>query len=229
MKILAVGDIHGRDAWKEIMGTPADHIVFVGDYVDPHRYIPDWGVVVNFKEIIKFKQQHPDRVTLLLGNHDIQYMYYPDHRCSGYRRDLQPIFGELYQQNHTLFKIAWQYENYLFTHAGVSQGWYSRHQATIQEFDAENLAATLNAIYRSTHQEILFEVNKVRGGDFPHGGPTWADKSETEHDFLPGYHQVVGHSRVPDFVRYGNTKSSITYIDVGDTQVKFYEVAILNE
>ena len=229
MDILAIGDVHGRDAWKEIEGTPADHIIFIGDYVDPHRYIPDADVILNFEEIIDFKRRNPDRVVLLLGNHDIQYMYYPDYQCSGHRADLQPILGDLYNKNADLFQIAWQYKKHLFTHAGISRSWFARHRSTIQHYEAEHLAATLNAIHQSKDQEILFEVGYTRGGDCPSGGPVWADKSETEYDFLAGYHQVVGHSRVPDFARYGNSNNSITYIDVQDTQVKFYEISIVNE
>ncbi len=226
MNILAIGDIHGRDAWKEIKDASADHIIFIGDYVDPHRYIPDERVVMNFREIIEFKKQNLHRVTLLLGNHDIQYLYYPNYQCSSHREDLQPILGDLYNENAELFQIACQHEKYLFTHAGISQGWCVRHRATILKFEAINLAATLNAIYESNKREILFEVGYTRGGDVPCGGPVWADKSETEYDFLDGYHQVVGHSRVRDFVRYGNDENSITYIDVQDTQVKFYEVSV---
>jgi hypothetical protein len=228
MDILAIGDVHGRDAWKDIEGTQADHIIFIGDYVDPHLYIPDAEVILNFEEIIDLKMQNPDRVSLLLGNHDIQYMYYPDHQCSGHRTDLQSILGDLYKKNTELFQIAWQCEGHLFTHAGVSRTWFTRHLATLAQYEQNSLAATLNAIHQSEDRKVLFEVGYSRGGKYPSGGPVWADKAETEHDFLAGYHQVVGHSRVPDFVRYGNTKSSITYIDVQDTQVKFYEVSILN-
>lgn len=229
MHIIAIGDVHGRDAWKTVQQRAADHIIFIGDYVDPHEPIPDADVIRNFEEIIEFKRSDPERVVLLLGNHDAHYLYYPNYLCSGYRADLQDTLGGMFRQNASLFQMAWQYRRHLFTHAGVSRGWYKRHRHIWHRYMQENMAATLNAVYRSEHREILFDTGYSRGGDVPYGGPVWADKSETVHDYLADYHQVVGHSRVQDIVCYGNKESSITYIDVQDTQVKFYEVSIVNE
>ena len=226
MHLIAIGDVHGRDAWKEIKGTKADQIIFIGDYVDPHQDIPDLEVIQNLKEIIAFQKSNPERVTLLLGNHDAQYLHYPLYQCSGHRADLQGTLGDLFQENKNLFKIGWQHEQYLFTHAGVSRGWYKRNLPIVSELKQENLAKTLNAIYDSEYRDILFEVSRKRGGWYPHGGPIWADRAETKADFLPNYHQVVGHSRVPDFERCGNENDSIIFIDVGDTRVRFYEVEI---
>jgi metallophosphoesterase superfamily enzyme len=74
MKLLAIGDIHGRDVWKDINFLAFDKVVFVGDYVD--SYIrSDWQVYQNLKEIIDLKKQNFDKVVLLLGNHDIHYSH----------------------------------------------------------------------------------------------------------------------------------------------------------
>ncbi len=226
MHLIAIGDVHGRDAWKEIEGTEADQIIFIGDYVDPHQDIPDLEVIQNLEEIIAFQKSQPERVTLLLGNHDAQYLHYPLYQCSGHRADLQGTLGGLFQENKDLFKIAWQQGRYLFTHAGVSQGWYKRHLSIFSEMKKEELAETLNAIDNGKYRDILFEVGRKRGGWQAYGGPIWADQAETKADFLPNYHQVVGHSRVSDFERYGDANSSITFIDVGDTRVRFYECEI---
>ncbi|HEV7348306.1 metallophosphoesterase [Telluribacter sp.] len=227
MHLLAIGDIHGRDSWKEISGTKADHIVFVGDFVDARRDIEGPAIIRNFQDILYFKKTEPDRVTLLLGNHDIQYFYYPDYRCSGFQADLQPTYTELFTRNANLFQIAFQYQQYLFTHAGVSTKWYGYHQHLIEKYLAENrLGDALNAIHRSEERKILFEAGGGRGGMHPYGGPVWADKSETEADYLIGYHQVVGHSRVPQFIRNGDERSSITYIDVLTRRTEFYEIEL---
>ena len=51
IKILTIGDIHGKSVWNEIIPENYDKIIFVGDYVDsfydsditiinnPHQYI----------------------------------------------------------------------------------------------------------------------------------------------------------------------------------------------
>ena len=226
MHIIAIGDVHGRNAWKEIQHSKADHIVFIGDYVDPHRPIPDFEVLRNLEEIIAFKQSDPERITLLLGNHDAQYLHYPLYSCSGHQADSQGVLSALFLENEDLFQIAWQQGRYLFTHAGISQGWYARHLEILNDFEAKNLAAALNAIHDSEYRDILFEVGTSRGGWHRYSGPIWADKSETRHDYLADFHQVVGHSRVKDFENYGDETSSITYIDVGDTRVRFYELRL---
>lgn len=222
MQITAIGDVHGRNAWKNIRYSPADHIVFIGDYVDPHRPIPDYEVLLNFEEIIDFKKSDPERITLLLGNHDAQYLHYPLYSCSGHRADLQEILGNLFRKNEDLFQIAWQHNRHVFTHAGVSQGWYDSHQSTLNSFVGNSLAERLNEVHKSAFRAILFEVGQARGGGYAYGGPIWADQTETQFDSLADFYQVVGHSRVRDFEYYGDDTTSITYIDVGDTRVRFF-------
>ena len=40
MKHVIIGDLHGKDVWKEININCYDRVVFVGDYVD-HWTLPD--------------------------------------------------------------------------------------------------------------------------------------------------------------------------------------------
>ena len=83
--ITIIPDLHGRTFWKKAMKAPeSSHVVFLGDYLDPYRPsifdvypttkeeddLSPEAVIENFKEILEFKKSAPDRVTLLLGNHD---------------------------------------------------------------------------------------------------------------------------------------------------------------
>ena len=34
MKIISIGDLHGKDVWKQIDPANYDKIIFVGDYTD---------------------------------------------------------------------------------------------------------------------------------------------------------------------------------------------------
>ena len=79
-KILFIGDVHGRDGWIDIANEALRnfrHVVFLGDYVDSFHLRP---VIIkhNLEAIIGFKIQNPDKVTLLLGNHDWAYIYDSD-------------------------------------------------------------------------------------------------------------------------------------------------------
>ena len=51
-KLVAIGDIHGRDIWKQIVDQEQpDTVVFVGDYFDSFD-IPGKAQIDNFKNII---------------------------------------------------------------------------------------------------------------------------------------------------------------------------------
>jgi hypothetical protein len=227
-KFIAIGDIHGRDIWKSIDPDHYEKIIFVGDYVDGP--LSDNEVVKNLQDIIDFKINFNDKVILLIGNHDLQYFLWDvfnPYECSGFRRHLQPLLTEIFRINSELFQIAYQIDNFLFTHAGVSIGWYNYCREIIEEyenkFETKSLADTLNVIFKSKNTKILHLVSTIRGGIYEFGGITWADKSETYYYPLPGYHQIVGHSRVQyidTVIKDDATK--ITYIDVLSNREDYY-------
>ena len=76
MRYITIGDIHGRDDWQAINIRNYDKIIFIGDYVDSFEK-SDFAILENLKKIISLKKRHPDKVVLLLGNHDVQYLHYP--------------------------------------------------------------------------------------------------------------------------------------------------------
>ncbi len=228
-KIITVSDIHGQDTWKQLDPTPADKIIFIGDYVDSYT-APNQTIYQNLTEIIALKQQYPHKVELLLGNHDIQYLYFPDFGCSGFRPEAQPDLTALFRKHRKLFTIAWQLDNYLFTHAGLTGrwwGWVNKNSATFRQWANLPLAEQLNNLNETSERWKLFTVGKVRGG-FQFGGPLWADDSETLLDPLPGYHQLVGHTPQPDFrhVPIPGGGGSFTYVDVLQTRPAFYELTV---
>ena len=76
MKIVALGDTHGRDMWKTIVKIEEDFdkLLFIGDYFDTRDDIDASTQIQNFKEILEFKKENPDKVILLIGNHDFHYL-----------------------------------------------------------------------------------------------------------------------------------------------------------
>ena len=36
MKIIAIGDLHGKDCWKEFLNQDFDEAIFLGDYFDSY-------------------------------------------------------------------------------------------------------------------------------------------------------------------------------------------------
>src|SRR5690606_31273954 len=118
-KLIAIGDLHGRSVWQKIPFDHYDIIVFLGDYVDSVQF-SEKEILDNFKAVIALKKSLPNKVILLLGNHDIQYLHYPKYPCSGFNPIMQKTLTEIYIQNKNLFQVAYQMKSHLFSHAGIS-------------------------------------------------------------------------------------------------------------
>ena len=133
MRILSLGDVHGRDRWMfHTHGSPYDFnlwkttvengvpgdcdfwddhpymeydkIIFVGDYADSHD-LKNETILENLRNIVFFKKAVPNRVELLIGNHDIQY-FIPNEICSGYRGEMEHDLKEIYTDKEAGFKLA---------------------------------------------------------------------------------------------------------------------------
>ena len=246
MTAFVVGDIHGEDWWKaEIFGAHElfeclkagdesmyknfkfliedwTKIVFVGDYVDSFN-VSNPDMVDNLKDIIFFARAYPEKVVLLLGNHDIQYIH-PKYQCSGFRPEAYFDLSELFRENKDLFKAAYLHGNNLISHAGVTQTFWGicEHQLIksreLYDYQDPNntIADHINFLYESNFGPIFY-AGYARGGSSYYPGIFWADKFELTRDPLEGYSQVVGHTHIknktivalPD----GN---SLIFIDAAD-------------
>lgn len=220
MKVLVIPDLHEKTIWKTRVGEKDwDRAVFIGDYVDSWTH-DDTVCINNLRDIIEFKKSDPENVILLLGNHELSYMD-TAYRCSGFQPSAYLMLHDVLTHEYKdLFQVAYQVDNCLFTHAGVTKKWYNYNKDIINNFPG-NLAEKLNNIQNSSKQPILHTVGKLRGGH-GFGGITWADKTEMMEGPLPGYHQIVGHTPVPEIQRLnkfmGSTYSdrSVTFTDCLD-------------
>ena len=208
MKTVSIGDLHGRDSWRKLKykGARPDKFIFMGDYCDSF-YLSNEEILDNLAEIINFKKENPELVELLLGNHDVAYMFFPDYWCEGFRADAQPDLNRIFNENRKLFIVAYQHKNYLWTHAGVSNEWLSEFKPLAEErgvWNAENLAETLNNANETSLRKKLFEVSAKRvkfGVQLGVGGIVWADKTETTADGLLCYHQII-HQQIRNFIAW---------------------------
>ena len=205
-KILIIPDVHGRTFWESALKSgDYEKIVFLGDYTDPYEMegITNREALMNFKSIIAFKQQDPEKVVLLLGNHDLHYYsgYYYE-LTGGVRYDpvsavvLQRIFAKY----HSFFQLAWETDwgnkHYLFSHAGVTQSWLKRNLELIRKPDARHLNRLLHS---NDGLESLAQVGKMRWGNYPSGSMVWADIVELlESKPLPDTYQIVSHTMQMD-------------------------------
>lgn len=179
------------------------------------------------EEIIDFKKKNNDKVILIIGNHDAHYLYDEISPCGRWDQINFLKYEKIYRHNKELFQYAYQIKNHLFTHAGVSNKWLDFFDGTLLSFglkdDNSNIGEILNKMGETKlSNKILNVAGIMRKGNAPYGGITWAHITETNRDYLKGFNQYVGHSKV----RYIHTEKtptipgSITYCDVLETPNK---------
>lgn len=220
-RILFIGDLHGSNKWQELQLEKYNKVIFLGDYCDSYVR-SNVEILDNLKKLIEFRKKIGPKVTLLWGNHEQHYLFgYPQYGCSGYRAEMYPDLHQLLHESRTWFQLAWQQNDLLATHAGVTTHWYN---TVFQEEFAEkcpeeskkdlSIADKLNLAFERRLASI-FMVGKLRGGYSRTGGPLWADSIEFgKFDLLPNIHQVVGHNPVDSITtrKWTNTES-ITFCD----------------
>jgi predicted phosphodiesterase len=231
MKILAIGDIHGRTIWKQIIADnpDADLFIFIGDYLDTHKDISIMKQLNNFNEILDFKKEFPDRVILLIGNHDEHYRNYALANAiqySGFNDYLSqfvmPIIESAIKDN--LIQLVYVADKTIFSHAGLTTTWMMDVGATLD---------TVNDVLQQQPEMISFRIKHLFGSS-PYGydvwqGPLWVRPYSLFKDIYmrDNYKQVVGHTQIDDII----TTGSIIKIDclengkylIIDTEKKEYE------
>jgi hypothetical protein len=198
-EILIVPDIHGRNFWEPALDYKGT-VIFLGDYTDPYPQegFTQENAYQGMLRIVDFKKQNPDRVTLLVGNHE---MHYYDRRYACGRFDyhyFQPYNAILAgKETAGLFQLCKQIGRYLFIHAGITKGWYDAHVGELAQLGS-TLEEQMNNLFIS-NIEAFYEASMYRGGDHSAGSPLWADVSEhfeEEEHFDDTIIQVIGHTQI---------------------------------
>jgi hypothetical protein len=206
MKTIVIGDIHGRDVWKKIVEHEnADRVIFIGDYFDSFN-IPHPDQMINFLDIIEYKKSSGKKVIMLIGNHDYHYMRGIDETYSGFNAGIKPAISILLEDNKKHLQMAYQTDDFLFTHAGVSSDFMDR--AFTDGWRVENIADDLNELFK--YKPLLFGFGKFRNPEFnidPYGddkeqSPIWIRPRslfKSNHDTLrKEIIQVVGHTGIKE-------------------------------
>lgn len=226
MNMIVIPDLHGRTFWKEAVsyveaGVPC---LFLGDYVDPYpsEGISDLDALKNLREVLAFANAHHDRVTLLLGNHDLSYLgdpwgqwtVYADRFCN----EWADVISELFNENVDLFSLCTYREVggklFLFSHAGMYPVWvdWCGLFDEVDKNDAHALASKVDELFREAlrsgerteFMDDLAMVGAIRGNGFA-GSMVWADIREYDNTTAP-FTQIFGHTaqRSPDGEGWGD-------------------------
>ncbi len=218
MKIIAIGDIHGKRVWKDIISkeSDADRIVFIGDYFDNYEMTTHHEQIENLKEILYLKQMYPDKYICLVGNHDISYIL--GEKISGYQNIGAIDIKEVIQIaiNNNLLQMCHIEEDYLFSHAGVTKTW-----CIDNEVDPTSLQESINDLLKYKPQSFRFYGIDPYGNDV-FQSPVWVRPESLLKDKIESYKQVVGHTRVKELVEF----RGVTFIDTLDTTKEYFKLEI---
>lgn len=203
-EILIIPDVHGRTMWREpLMNEDFKEIIFLGDYLDPypHEHITMGDAMAEFSDILKWARVMPDKITLLLGNHDAYYWWMMGEGCR-YDERYDALAFAAFRFNEDLFKLVHTVDicgkTFVFSHAGVMPEWL--HANNMDDVPYEDL----NALLKEPEMGILDQVSWYRGGDNRYPSLIWADMydfNESEH--RAGEYQIFGHtqSREPSIMQ----------------------------
>lgn len=213
MKIIAVGDIHGRDTWKRVLKDNEDFDVFVfmGDYFDNWPPMTVEKIMDTFREILAFKARHGDKVVLGIGNHDFQYMPMSGgtERYSGYNEMTQMQLDAMPEWWKTL-QPAYQYNDILFTHAGLTKAWALR--AGVNPVNPRGAAVQICDAFKEKPELFKFyDGDRSHCGEHTFQSPFWVRPDTLVTDPYPGLRMVVGHTHTDGV----DSKGPVTMIDTG--------------
>jgi hypothetical protein len=199
MKIIALGDTHGRIHWKNIVAkeTDADKIVFIGDYFDTHYDVSVDQQIQNFIDILNFKKENVDKVILLIGNHDFHYLKGAQETYSGYQKFKAIDINEVLEPAVSigLLQMCYVYEDFVFTHAGLTKTWCENNDINLSE-----LEDSVNRRFMSNIESFRFTY----GDNFSNSGndvtqpPIWVRIPSLLKNKLDGYRFVVGHTTIEE-------------------------------
>ena len=199
-KTIVIGDIHGRDIWKSIVAQEnPDRVIFIGDYFDSFN-IPGIDQIHNFKEIVEYKKTSGKEVILLVGNHDFHYMNVGE-TYSGFQPALKFDIGMVLKENMEHLQMAYSFDKFLCTHAGVSSAFMDRWFKNT--WNCDNLVEKLNETF--TYSPFIFRFN---GWD-PYGddvvqSPIWirtrslliSNRKRGKDSIKGRFIQIIGHTQV---------------------------------
>jgi hypothetical protein len=197
-KVIAVGDIHGRTIWKDIVTKELDSsnkFVFIGDYFDSKEDISSEDQIINFLEILELKRNNPDKVILLIGNHCFHYMGFVNEEYSGYQYGVANRINKILKQalDEGLLQMCYKHDVYVFTHAGVTKTW-----ADNSGVDINDLENSINTLFITNPRYFRFTVgdNYSRSGNDITQPPIWVRPESLLADAINDVIYIVGHTTV---------------------------------
>lgn len=222
MNYLVIPDVHGRKFWEEPVKKALEegdrHVVFLGDYVDPYPhewYVDELGDDIDYRKeaierlnaIIEIKRRNPEKVTLLIGNHDAGYCIGREICRTRHDYANERAIEKMFTTNRKFFSIAKRVlinnRDVVFSHAGFLKAWAEL------VFDEEELSKCdvvdlVNNAWLTDHYGILNALGMADVYRTGYGGkvasPIWSDIRAWENvsaNDTYGFN-IVGHTQLRD-------------------------------
>jgi hypothetical protein len=212
-KTVVLGDTHGRSFWKLIVNTEKpDRVIFIGDYFDSFN-LSAAEQIHNFHEIVDYKESGKAEVIMLIGNHDYHYFQGIGYRStSGYQYSAAAAITKAIEDYKHHLQMAYQMDEYLFTHAGVSPVWMDEAFGDEFGWKIENVAIDVNEMFK--YRPLSFDFNGMEPtGDNTTQTPIWirprslmSANKKHEKGLKDHYIQVVGHTQMKQLDIAGTQK-----------------------
>jgi predicted MPP superfamily phosphohydrolase len=206
--VQVFGDLHGSNFWQAKIDMSADKIIFLGDYVDSRASLSDIQIIANLDELLSLKKYFPDKVVLLWGNHDVRYLRLK--MCTDDIHGYNWMLHKAFSKYEGLFQSAYQINNWLFTHAGLTRPFWR----FVLEGSGTDYASVINRVF-SVNPSLFNMASYTRGGNDYFGSTLWADRRDFKdtNNWLENLNQIVGHSAVPNITININKTSQMVWID----------------
>lgn len=234
MKILVIPDIHQTEHYKKPLKElydSVDKVIFLGDYFDfhdPEGVVDTSKAIENFNDICKLAKDNPDKVDALIGNHDDEYI--TDDMTNTYQYHNETLIGKAILSNLDVLKVAVMYDDWLFSHAGVSDVFlYLNGLATNNNGKFIPIEGYVEELNKKLHRDgadflVYSRFDISHYGDDKTQTPTWIRPNSLLSNCAHNK-QVVGHTAVgsgrkkPAFFEYRGNK--VIFLDT-DTKDQYF-------
>lgn len=112
--------------------------------------------------------------------------------CSRLNRLRRFEIHNLYKDIINNFNMVYEFENYLFSHAGIYENWLNKYEITLEQLkDFKS--------FIENQWETLEDLSIYRGGWSKVGSCVWADIRESvENELYSDKRQIVGHTQLSE-------------------------------
>ena len=233
MTSVVIGDLHGYNSWEKIVqhNPDADQFIFLGDYFDSKELSVN-DINNNFDKIIKFKELNPNKVHLLLGNHDYHYLHFTDSTYSGYNKQQDLIKDKLLSliENNILYPVYNEKgTSIVYSHAGITKTWLKN--VCINKDDIYELSIEINNLIKISPALFDFvweDFSTSLYGDNVYQSPIWVRPNSLVEDSVDDAIQIVGHTS-PVGKSICNITAGTSSVWLCDCLVNGYYLRITND